>query len=167
MQENLQPRMQLSKKWIYIGCAVAVMIAFIVSLSVMDAQLNREIESNERVILALAQELQSELVFTLRTYDGIHKSGADFDGAILPSVKQHLNTAMVINNILVNGYGAGYMVLETGIYNRIEQFYSEYALAKKTNRSTDEAMALLDNCMHDLEKIVLTRFEANGALILQ
>ena len=169
MQENLQPAIDAKKRiWMYTGyAALAVILALVVSLSVMESYKSRAEEQSDRVLLALAQEMQSELVFTLRTYDGIHKNGADFDGAILPSVKQHLNTAMAINNILVSGYGSEYSVLDTGIYNRVEQFYSEYAFAKKTSRSTDEAMALLDKCMRELETVVLTRFEANGAIILE
>ncbi len=168
MQENLQKRAQLekSRRWILAGTAAAIIIALLITIAILDSQLEAAALRSDQVLLSITQELQSELVFALRSYNGIYSTGADVDGSILPTVRQHLNTATALNNILTNGFGSAYSVFTQDLYNRLEHFYSEYELARSANRSTDTAMELLDSCMRDIENIVLTRFEADGRVIL-
>ena len=168
MQENLQKRAQLekSRRWILAGTAAAIIVALLITIAILDSQLEAVALRSDQVLLSITQELQSELVFALRSYNGIYSTGADVDGSILPTVRQHLNTATALNNILTNGFGGAYSVFTQDLYNRLEHFYSEYELARSANRSTDTAMELLDSCMRDIENIVLTRFEADGRVIL-
>ena len=140
--------------------------ALLITIAILDSQLEAAALRSDQVLLSITQELQSELVFALRSYNGIYSTGADVDGSILPTVRQHLNTATALNNILTNGFGGAYSVFTQDLYNRLEHFYSEYELARSANRSTDTAMELLDSCMRDIENIVLTRFEADGRVIL-
>ena len=112
MQENLQKRAQLekSRRWILAGTAAAIIVALLITIAILDAQLDAAARSSDQVLLSITQELQSELVFALRSYNGIYSTGADVDGSILPTVRQHLNTATALNNILSNGFGSAYSV---------------------------------------------------------
>lgn len=148
------------------GTAAAIIVALLITIAILDSQLEAAALRSDQVLLSITQELQSELVFALRSYNGIYSTGTDVDGSILPTVRQHLNTATALNNILTNGFGGAYSVFTQDLYNRLEHFYSEYELARSANRSTDTAMELLDSCMRDIENIVLTRFEADGRVIL-
>ena len=168
MQENLQKRAQLekSRRWILAGTAAGDHRGA--------AHHHRHIGfaagsggPAQRPGFALDHPgIAVGIVFALRSYNGIYSTGADVDGSILPTVRQHLNTATALNNILTNGFGSAYSVFTQDLYNRLEHFYSEYELARSANRSTDTAMELLDSCMRDIENIVLTRFEADGRVIL-
>ena len=168
MQDNVQKQAQLekSKRWILAGTAAAVIVALLITIAVLDSRLESAAQRSDQILLSITQELQSELVFALGTYNGIYSTGADVENSILPTVRQHLNTATAHNNILTNGFGSAYSVFTQDLYNRLEHFYSEYELARSANRSTDSAMEMLDSCMHDIETIVLTRFEADGRVIL-
>ena len=106
MQENLQKRAQLekSRRWILAGTAAAIIIALLITIAILDSQLDAAAQRSDQVLLSITQELQSELVFALRSYDGIYSTGADVDGSILPTVRQHLNTATALNNILHAGF---------------------------------------------------------------
>ena len=132
MQENLQKRAQLekSRRWILAGTAAAIIVALLITIAILDSQLEAAALRSDQVLLSITQELQSELVFALRSYNGIYSTGADVDGSILPTVRQHLNTATALNNILTNGFGSAYSVFTQDLYNRLEHFYSEYELAR-------------------------------------
>ena len=116
MQDNVQKQAQLekSKRWILAGTAAAVIVALLITIAVLDSRLESAAQRSDQILLSITQELQSELVFALRTYNGIYSTGADVENSILPTVRQHLNTATALNNILTNGFGSAYSVFYTG-----------------------------------------------------
>ena len=83
MQENLQKRAQLekSRRWILAGTAAAIIVALLITIAILDSQLEAAALRSDQVLLSITQELQSELVFALRSYNGIYSTGADVDGA--------------------------------------------------------------------------------------
>ena len=101
--------------------------------------------------------ITQETDYAIRIVYCLAKSGARRDArSISEEMCVSLRFALKILGKLAQG----------GLVSSFKGNRGGYELARSANRSTDSAMEMLDSCMHDIETIVLTRFEADGRVIL-
>ena len=148
----------------YALLALAVLVLFFAVFGMCSRAAERARLARTRDLLAAA--IQDDMNQVLSCYDTMsRKSNTAILENVLPAMQQHMYTASILNDVLVESFGEKYSVLSADLYQNFEAVVTEYAKRIAQGQSTADAAQSMSVCMTDLENTLRMRFGEDGLLM--
>lgn len=143
--------------------AALVIVVLVIALCVSNgARVNMQ-RDYTAVRNRTGEALYSNLYILMQTFDMTGVPGADVQNAILPQMREYFTSAVALNGLLRDAYGAKYAVLSDADINDMNNAFSAYETALKNGASTDLAQSDMQLCMGRVKELLNSRF-SEGAL---
>ncbi len=147
--------------WVLLALAAALLFGA-VTAQVSKGRLNDQITATRE---QLAVRIQNNLNQALTSFDEMGRKNIDGQRQLLPEVKRYLYTADLLNDMLRDGYGDNYSLMDENLYALMESAMAEYERLLTQGQSAAEVHESLSAYMEQISSVLNTRFGVNGMIL--
>lgn len=160
-QRNLEHRSTLYPAYIAGGVILALAVALVV-MCVLHARANGRLSTQREFLIG---QVQSELNQVVRAFSQVDLPTADISGSIVPTLRQHVYAADLIDEALEDGFGTEAALFDHALYQNITLCLDELATDIKTGQSTAGSVDALREYIVQLESMLTARFASVNMLM--
>lgn len=145
--------------------AIAVGLVLAVALTVTIIAKNRAQAQLDLGRQQLASQIQSNLNGAFRACEQMTLPGANVEGSLLPTMKQHMYAADEINRVMIDVYGRESSMIDGDIFSQIELAFTQIERSITEGQSITSAHQTLTSYMTQLETDLNARFAGTELLM--
>lgn len=147
-----------------IACLILAVL-LIMTICIFSASLSNMQDAYSSSRNELGERIYSNLYMMYSSYQGALQPGANVQDDILPRMQKYYTAAQTLDDAMAGCFGETYRVLTSTVKSSLNDAFDAYSGAYRMGKSTATAESSMNACMNSLESLLLTRFNAQGAVI--